>query len=158
MSKLGAWFEGEHWGREGARGRRRRDRAARHFREHEIRHLWRAGAIAGGLGERVFSPSGTTVVVPVVTDVHLGVTERFTIRLRATQTMQELTNAGRIVANTFAVPAIGVTEIARGWVEIELDPILPAASGVGDEPDARSAAVLPFMPPAAGSDDEGRAA
>jgi hypothetical protein len=124
---------------------RRRDRewADIHFQEHEVRTLWRAAAVRGGLGEKILSPTGTVWAVPDVTAIHLGSPLRFTIRLRPAQIWEDATEAGRHMANALGVPNVRFTQLARGWIEIEApaDPVEP------DEPTQDAADATPELPP-----------
>ncbi|MDD7939417.1 hypothetical protein PHK61_13410 [Actinomycetospora lutea] len=125
-------------------GRRRaREWAEIRFAEHEVRTLWRTAAIRGGLGEKVFSPSGTMMAVPDVTAIHLGPPLRFTIRLRPAQIWEDATAAGRHVANALAVPNVQFTQLAPGWIEIQA----PADPVATDERAQDGADATPELPP-----------
>ena len=125
-------------------GRRRaRERAEIRFAEHEVRNLWRHAAVRGGLGEKIFSPSGATVAVPDVTAIHFGPPLRFTIRLRPAQIWEDATEAGRHMANALGVTNVRFTQLAPGWIEIQA----PADPAELDEPAHDAADETPELPP-----------
>ncbi|GAA4922246.1 hypothetical protein EV188_103579 [Actinomycetospora succinea] len=127
-----------------SRGRRRdQEWADIHFREHEVRTLWRAAAVRGGLGEKILSPTGTVWAVPDVTAVHLGPPLRFTIRLRPAQIWEDATSAGRHMANALGVENVRFTQLAPGWIEIQA----PAGPIGPDEPVQDAADATPELPP-----------
>ncbi|MEJ2864551.1 hypothetical protein [Actinomycetospora flava] len=126
--------------RPGSRGRRRaREWAEIRFAEHEVRTLWQTAAIRGGLGEKIFSPTGTFMAVPDVTAVHLGPPLRFTVRLRPTQIWEDATEAGRHMANGLGVANVRFTLLAPGWIEIQA----PADPAGIDEPAEDTADATP---------------
>jgi len=124
-------------------GRRAREWAELLFREHEVRQLWRAAAIRGGLGEKVHSPSGAVLAVPEVTAIHLGPPLRFTIRLRPAQIWEDAARAGRHLANALGVENVQYTQLAPGWIEIQA----PAEPVEIDEPAQDAADATPELPP-----------
>lgn len=127
-----------------SRGRRRaRERAEIRFAEHEVRQLWRAAAVRGGLGEKIFSPSGATMAVPDVTAIHLGPPLRFTVHLRPAQIWEDATEAGRHMANALGVANVRFTQLAPGWIEIEA----PADLAAPDAPAQDAADATPELPP-----------
>ena len=130
--------------RPGSRGRRRaREWAEIRFAEHEVRTLWRTAAVRGGLGEKIFSPTGAFMAVPDVTAVHLGPPLRFTVHLRPSQTWEDATEAGRHLANALGVADVAFTHLAPGWIEIQA----PADPAELDEPAADTEDAEPDLPP-----------
>jgi hypothetical protein len=112
------------WRRFGERARRRaeeRDRAADDaYQAGEIRWRWREASVGAGLGQLVFTPSGATVSVPVVTRVDLRPSTRLTVRLRPGQLAGDIVAAQRRLANLMGMQWIRVTPVAAGLVTVEL--------------------------------------
>ncbi|MDF2975441.1 MAG: hypothetical protein K0S40_169 [Actinomycetospora sp.] len=114
------WSGGVPWSSTTRRVRSRRDRVDRGYRCQEIRTVWRQVAQETGLAHRIFSPSGVTWAPPDLSDIDTGADEGFTVHLRTGQTWDQLGRAGRRIATAFGVPALRLTELAAGWIRIEL--------------------------------------
>ena len=89
-------------------------------RAGEMRWRWREAAAGADLGQLVFTPSGATVSVPVVTQVVLGDTVRLTVRLRPGQLACDIAAARPRLASLLGVRRISVTPLAPGLVSVEL--------------------------------------
>ncbi|MFC5141041.1 hypothetical protein ACFPK1_22590 [Actinomycetospora rhizophila] len=103
--------------------------AAAGARRHDIHRRWRAAVREIGLSERVYLPGGVHRVEPRIARVVLGRPERFTVRLGAGQTFDDLTAVGKAIARAFDADRIRVTELADDLVEIELlsDAVAPTS-------------------------------
>jgi hypothetical protein len=98
-----------------------RDRAIDEaYRAGEIRWRWREASTGAGLGRLVFTPSGATMSVPVVTRVDLRGTTTLTVRLRSGQPANDIVAAQQRLADLMGVHWIRVTPLAPGLVSIEL--------------------------------------
>ncbi|MDD7942201.1 hypothetical protein PHK61_27685 [Actinomycetospora lutea] len=103
---------------------RRTPRAAVHAaagrRRHDIHARWREAVQEIGLSERIYLSGGVHRVEPRITRVVLGGPERFTIRLGAGQTFDDVAAVGARIARAFEVDRIRLTELADDLLEIEL--------------------------------------
>jgi hypothetical protein len=90
------------------------------YRAGEIRWRWREASIGAGLGQLVFTPSGATVSVPVVTRVELRPTTTLTVRLRPGQMAADIAAVQRRLANLMGMQWVRVTPVAAGLVTVEL--------------------------------------
>jgi hypothetical protein len=107
----------------------------------DIQWQWRQVCEISGLGRLIFTPSGQAVSIPRITQVVLGPPTRFTVRLQPGQLASDVAKvAPRIAAAMHAHDAV-VTELAIGWVLVELVPA-PAFPHRGDAPK-----VIPFTVP-----------
>jgi hypothetical protein len=98
-----------------------RDRAIDdEYRAGEIRWRWREASIGAGLGQLVFTPSGATVSVPVVTRVQLRPTATLTVRLRPGQLAADIVAVQRRLAKLMGMQWVRVTPVAAGLVTVEL--------------------------------------
>lgn len=90
------------------------------YRAGEIRWQWREASIGAGLAQLVFTPSGATVSVPVVTRVDLESITTLTVRLRPGQLARDLAAVQTRLANLMGKQWIRVTPVAAGLVTVEL--------------------------------------
>jgi hypothetical protein len=90
------------------------------YQAGEIRWKWREASIGTGLGQLVFTPSGATVSVPVVTRVDLRPTTTLTVRLRPGQLARDVAAVQHRLANLMGKQWIRVTPRAAGLVTVEL--------------------------------------
>jgi hypothetical protein len=98
-----------------------RDRVADDaHRAGEIRWRWREASIGAGLAELVFTPSGATTSVPVVTRVDLQPVTTLTVRLRPGQLAGDVAAVQRRLAELMGMQWIRVTPRAAGLVTVEL--------------------------------------
>ncbi|GAA4942654.1 hypothetical protein EV188_105215 [Actinomycetospora succinea] len=102
-------------------------------RRHAIHARWRDAVAEIGLSERMYLSGRVHRVEPRITQVVLGRSERFTIRLGAGQTFDDVATHGKAIARAFEVPRIRLTELADDLLEIEL---LPSAASVPARPTA----------------------
>jgi hypothetical protein len=90
------------------------------YQAGEIRWQWREASIGAGLGQLVFTPSGPTVSVPVVTRVDLRPTTTLTVRLRPGQLARDVAAVQQRLASLMGKQWIRVTPRAAGLVTVEL--------------------------------------
>ena len=122
----------------------RSDRAQRRDRERikaerisELRWQWHSACSARSLAHVIYTPSGVTRAVPLISQVDLGPPVTFVVRLRAGQSLGDFIAAAPSIAPSLNAVELQITPLAPQWLRVVLVP-RPALSDRSAWPEAEA--------------------
>ena len=102
------------------RSRSRREQRIRERLDAEqitdLKWLWRSACGATSLSQFVYTPSGVTKAMPMITHVDLGPPVTLTVRIRPGQTAEDFTAAAPVLASALNVAALEVIPAGPRWL------------------------------------------
>lgn len=105
----------------------RSNRAQRRYRERaeaeqvsELRWQWRSACSVSPLAEVIYTPSGVTRAVPMISQVDLGPPVNFTVRVRPGRSIADFKAAAPSIALALNVAALQITPLAPQWLRVVL--------------------------------------
>ena len=109
---------GVKWWSERTRQREQAEADAELIRD--LRWNWRSACSATSLSPMIYTPSGATRAVPLITQIDLGPPVSFTVRIRPGQTLADFVAAAPAIAPSLNATALEVTPFGQFWVRIVL--------------------------------------
>jgi hypothetical protein len=107
----------------------RSDRAQRRDREcieaeriSDLRWQWHSACSVRSLAHVIYTPSGVTRAVPLISQVDLGPPVSFVVRLRAGQSLGDFIAAAPSIAPFLNAAELRITPLAPQWLRVVLVP------------------------------------
>jgi hypothetical protein len=113
------------WGRPRSKLARRRDRERAEDdaeRIRDLRYLWGKGCARTTLGRMIYMPSGASVSVPTISQIHLGPPVTFRVQMHPGQTLDDFNNAAPQIAAALDVGGLQFIPVAPQWLRVVLLP------------------------------------
>jgi hypothetical protein len=112
----------------------RAERARRRYRQaadaeliSELRWQWRSACSNTPLAQMIYTPSGPTRAVPMISHIDLGPPISFTVKMRPGQTLADFLRAAPSIAPSMGAEELQVEQFVPHWVRIVLRPVSTVA-------------------------------